>query len=109
MPPKITVGHFNRSDVKAVSIVLLLGFYFLLEELQDVLIGCRKYFIEAGWLNLIDWFNIIAAMWMEITMYSYLGHKPSPIIENAPVHLWSVSASQVTMHTQKEHNYCRAK
>jgi len=94
MPPKITVGHFNRSDVKAVSIVLLLGFYFLLEELQDVLIGCRKYFIEAGWLNLIDWFNIIAAMWMEITMYSYLGHKPSPIIENAPVHLWSVSASQ---------------
>ena len=97
MPPKITVGHYNESGPAALSIVLLLGLYFMCEELQDVLIGCRNYFIEAGWLNLIDVFNIIAAMTMEITFYSYLGHQPSPIIESAPVHLWSVSVAQVTM------------
>eukprot|EP00656_Telonema_subtile_P038984 TRINITY_DN44132_c0_g2_i2.p1 TRINITY_DN44132_c0_g2~~TRINITY_DN44132_c0_g2_i2.p1 ORF type:complete len:790 (+),score=122.11 TRINITY_DN44132_c0_g2_i2:159-2528(+) len=89
--PHITVGRFQEEPLDEVSLLMLFGFYFFLEEFQDLILdGFKVYVLEAGWANLLDWTVIICAVAAEILHCVYIGLTPSAATE----HYWSLASAQ---------------
>ncbi len=71
--------------------MLVAGLYWMVEELQDILLqGPGLYFVQSGWLNMLDWANVLGCLFMEVSFYVYRGMTPGDGAE----HTWSLAQAQ---------------
>eukprot|EP00658_Telonema_sp_P-2_P016778 TRINITY_DN1649_c0_g1_i8.p1 TRINITY_DN1649_c0_g1~~TRINITY_DN1649_c0_g1_i8.p1 ORF type:complete len:408 (+),score=43.17 TRINITY_DN1649_c0_g1_i8:902-2125(+) len=72
MEPTVILAKYPFPTPKDVWFPLILGFYILCEELQDVIVGGWKdYFLHSGWLNLFDWMtaSMLFVLWVFDNIY----------------------------------------
>eukprot|EP00658_Telonema_sp_P-2_P077428 TRINITY_DN7000_c0_g1_i8.p1 TRINITY_DN7000_c0_g1~~TRINITY_DN7000_c0_g1_i8.p1 ORF type:complete len:637 (-),score=97.40 TRINITY_DN7000_c0_g1_i8:1304-3214(-) len=61
MEPKVILANYPYATPTDTFFPLILGFYILCEELQDMIVGGpTRYFLASGWLNLFDWLALLS-------------------------------------------------
>eukprot|EP00658_Telonema_sp_P-2_P016788 TRINITY_DN1649_c0_g2_i5.p1 TRINITY_DN1649_c0_g2~~TRINITY_DN1649_c0_g2_i5.p1 ORF type:complete len:670 (+),score=77.33 TRINITY_DN1649_c0_g2_i5:102-2111(+) len=77
MEPTVILAQYPFTSQDDVWFPLILGFYILCEELQDVIVGGWKdYFLHAGWLNLFDWMTVFMLFMLWVFGAIYQGVIP---------------------------------
>jgi len=60
----VSAANLIEESLSLVNVLVFFALYYICEEIQDYMAeGWREYFIHAGWMNLIDWVNILVAFW----------------------------------------------
>jgi hypothetical protein len=93
-PPAITVSRFDDDEYPAVDIALVFVFYFLAEEIQElVLHGPKWYLASSGPGNLVDLVAIATTFTMAVQRYVTVGMTTS----RSDAHYWSLASAQGDM------------
>eukprot|EP00658_Telonema_sp_P-2_P050147 TRINITY_DN381_c0_g1_i12.p2 TRINITY_DN381_c0_g1~~TRINITY_DN381_c0_g1_i12.p2 ORF type:complete len:468 (+),score=68.33 TRINITY_DN381_c0_g1_i12:1580-2983(+) len=78
MEPNVILASFPFSSPDVTFFPLVLAFYILCEEMQDVITdGYAEYFVSAGFLNLFDWLTIGMLLLLWLFESIYVGSIPA--------------------------------
>eukprot|EP00656_Telonema_subtile_P027040 TRINITY_DN29035_c0_g1_i1.p1 TRINITY_DN29035_c0_g1~~TRINITY_DN29035_c0_g1_i1.p1 ORF type:complete len:273 (+),score=64.43 TRINITY_DN29035_c0_g1_i1:157-975(+) len=92
--PIVTLSTYPMKSPQIVYFPLVLGFYILCEEIQDMMIfGWRQWLLHEGWLNLMDLLAVGTLLLVYVFELLYYGVLPELDMQNLRGDTWWTLAS----------------